>query len=220
MQAVNIAIDGPAGAGKSTIARMLAKKMNYLYVDTGAMYRAMALYFLRNHTDMENEDEVRKACGQVDITLEDRDGELLVFLNGENVSSLIRTKEVSRMASVAAAKTPVRTKLVELQRKIAAGRNVVMDGRDIGTVVLPDAKVKIYLTASSQVRAERRYRELKDPKPSLAEVKAEIEERDDRDMHRKNSPLRRADDAVLIDSSEMTPGEVAAQIAAIAYEAH
>lgn len=220
MQAVNIAIDGPAGAGKSTIARMLAKKMNYLYVDTGAMYRAMALYFFRNHTDMENEDEVRKACGQVDITLEDRDGELLVFLNGENVSSLIRTKEVSRMASVVAAKTPVRTKLVELQRKIAAGRNVVMDGRDIGTVVLPDAKVKIYLTASSQVRAERRYRELKDPKPSLAEVKAEIEERDDRDMHRKNSPLRRADDAVLIDSSEMTPGEVAAQIAAIAYEAH
>lgn len=219
MSVTNIAIDGPAGAGKSTIARMLAKKLGYIYVDTGAMYRAMGLYFIRSRTDMENADEVAKACRNVDISLTYEDGKQQIFLNGENVSSLIRTEEVSRMASVAAVKDPVRTKLVELQRKIAAKQSVVMDGRDIGTVVLPDAKVKIYLTASSLVRAERRYKELTDPKPTLAEVQAEIEERDRRDMTRKNSPLRRADDAVLVDSSDMTPEEVAETIAEIVRKA-
>ena len=156
----NIAIDGPAGAGKSTIAKTLAKDLGYIYVDTGAMYRAMAYYFLQNGIDASDEKRIAEACEHVDVTIQYQDGEQQVLLNGENISGKIRTEEVGNMASATSVYPVVRTKLVELQRALAQKKNVIMDGRDIGTVVLPNANVKIYLTASSAVRAKRRYDEL------------------------------------------------------------
>lgn len=207
---INVAIDGPAGAGKSTIAKLIAKKMGYIYVDTGAMYRAMALYFIRNSIKAEDTQMVSEKCKDADISIAYRDGEQVVLLDDENVNGLIRTEEVGNMASATSANKNVRQKLVELQKKLAANADVVMDGRDIGTVVLPNADVKIYLTASSSVRAKRRYDELiaKGEKADLATIEADIIERDNRDMTREISPLKQADDAVLVDSSYMTIDEV------------
>jgi len=207
---INVAIDGPAGAGKSTIAKLIAKKMGYIYVDTGAMYRAMALYFIRNGIKAEDTQKVSEKCKDADISIAYRDGEQVVLLDDENVNGLIRTEEVGNMASATSANKNVRQKLVELQKKLAANTDVVMDGRDIGTVVLPNADVKVYLTASSSVRAKRRYDELiaKGEKADFATIEADIIERDNRDMTREISPLRQADDAVLVDSSYMTIDEV------------
>ncbi len=218
MKHFNIAIDGPAGAGKSTIAREAARRLGFVYVDTGAMYRAMALHFIRLGIDPKDEQAIGSACRDVDITLSYEDGVQQVCLNGENVSGLIRTEEVGNMASATSGHMPVRVKLVELQQQLAARENVVMDGRDIGTCVLPGAPAKIYLTASVQVRAQRRCKELteKGETCSLAEIEKDIEERDYRDMHRENSPLKQAEDAVLLDSSDMTVEEVIAAITEIA----
>lgn len=214
----NIAIDGPAGAGKSTIAKKVAEKLNFIYVDTGAMYRAMALYFIRQGINKENEKEVEEACGQIEITISYENHSQQVILNGENVSDLIRREEVGNMASAVSVYKSVRDKLLLLQRDLAAKENVIMDGRDIGTWVLPRADTKIYLTAGSRVRAERRYKELEEKGIScnIEEIEKDIIERDRRDMTREIAPLRQADDAVLVDASHMTIEEVADRIMEIA----
>ncbi|MBP5609538.1 MAG: (d)CMP kinase, partial [Lachnospiraceae bacterium] len=213
-------IDGPAGAGKSTIAKNLSKELGVIYVDTGAMYRAMSLYMIREGIDAEDAARISEKCKSADISIDFVDGVQQVILNGENVSSLIRTEEVSAMASKSSVNGDVREKLVELQRKLASEKSVVMDGRDIGTVVLPNAEVKIYLTASSAVRAKRRYDELvaKGEKCDLAQIEADIIERDHRDMTREISPLKQADDAVLVDTSEMNIEEVANRLLEIVKE--
>lgn len=210
----NIAIDGPAGAGKSTIAKKIAKKMNYIYVDTGAMYRAMALFLIRNGVTKDDVEKIEEVCQQADISIEYKDGEQIVLLNGENVNGLIRTEEVGNMASVSSANGKVREKLVQLQKELAKKADVVMDGRDIGTCVLPNADTKIYLTASSQVRAKRRFDELtqKGENCDLQKIEEDIIERDHRDMTREISPLKQAEDAVLVDSSDMTIDEVVEKI--------
>ena len=207
---MNIAIDGPAGAGKSTIAKRLAKKLGFIYVDTGAMYRAMAYYFLQHNIDAKDENAIAAACPDVDVTITYENGEQQVLLNGANVNGVIRNEEVGNMASSTSVYPVVRKKLVELQRQLAKSADVIMDGRDIGTCVLPDAQVKIYLTASSATRAKRRYDELTEKGVScdLAEIEKDIIDRDYRDMHRETSPLRQAEDAVLVDSSEMNIDEV------------
>ena len=214
---MNIAIDGPAGAGKSTIARKVAQKLSFIYVDTGAMYRAMALYLHQRGISPEDSEAIAKTCMEPEISIEYQDGEQVVVLNGENVNSLLRTQEVSDMASRSSAVPEVRERLMELQRKLALEQNVVMDGRDIGTVVLPDAQVKIYLTASVGVRARRRYLELKEKggDPDFATIEEEIAARDHRDMTREVAPLRQADDAVLVDSSDMSIEEVVSHIMTI-----
>ena len=208
--AYSVAIDGPAGAGKSTIAKLISKEMGYIYVDTGAMYRAMAVYFTKNNIDPDDENAINAAVDNVDISIEYQNGEQQVILNGENVTGLLRTEETGNMASRTSKYKEVRSKLVELQRQLAKTSDVVMDGRDIGTCVLPDAQVKIYLTASSATRAKRRYDELTEKGVScdLAEIEKDIIDRDYRDMHRETSPLRQAEDAVLVDSSEMNIDEV------------
>lgn len=206
-----IAIDGPAGAGKSTIAKMTAGRLGYVYVDTGAMYRAMALFLMRAQVDPEDTQAVSGKCEEADISIRYENGEQVVYLNGENVNGLIRTQEISNMASLTSKNPGVRKKLVSLQQKLARDADVVMDGRDIGTCVLPDANVKIFLTASSRVRAERRYKELtqKGTDCDLDAIEKEIIERDHQDMTREISPLQAADDAVFVDSSYMTIEEVA-----------
>lgn len=210
----NIAIDGPAGAGKSTIAKKVAKELSCVYVDTGAMYRAMALYLLRQKVSKENTSEIGTTCQNADITIEYQDGVQIVLLNGENVNEFLRTEEVGNMASVSSAIPEVRQKLLNLQRKLAATMSVVMDGRDIGTTILPDAEVKIYLTASSLTRARRRYLELQEKgiDCNLEEIQKDIEERDERDMNRTVSPLKQAEDAILVDSSDMTIEQVVSHI--------
>ena len=210
----NIAIDGPAGAGKSTIAKRVAKELSFIYVDTGAMYRAMALYLLKHEIPMEDAEAIAESCQDASISIRYKNGEQQVILNGENVTALLRAEEVGNMASVSSANPSVRKKLVSLQQELAASADVVMDGRDIGTVVLPDANVKIYLTASSRTRAMRRYQELqqKGETCDLDAIEADIKERDYRDMHREISPLRQAEDAVLVDSSEMTIEQVVERI--------
>ena len=217
----NIAIDGPAGAGKSTIAKKIAKNMQFIYVDTGAMYRAMALYFIRNGIPAEDEEKISRECKDVEITIRYVDGEQVVFLNGEDVNGLIRTEEVGNMASASSINPDVRKKLVELQQLLARESDVVMDGRDIGTCVLPDADVKVYLTASSTVRAKRRYDELtaKGIHCDFAQIEKDIIERDERDMNREISPLRQAKDATLVDSSDMTIEEVVEVITGLCREA-
>ena len=201
----NIAIDGPAGAGKSTIAKKLAKDLGYIYVDTGAMYRAMAYYFLQNQIAPDDLEGITDACKNVEISIEYVNGEQCVILNGENVNGVIRTEEVGNMASATSIYPVVREKLVELQQQLAKKADVIMDGRDIGTVVLPKADVKIYLTASSKVRAERRYKELQEKgvECNLEDIEKDIIDRDYRDMHREVSPLKQAIDAVLLDSSTL-----------------
>ena len=201
----NVAIDGPAGAGKSTVAKAVAAKRNFIYVDTGAMYRTMALYFLRKGVDKNDEAAVNKACMEVSISIAYENGAQQVFLNGENVSGLIRTEEVGNMASATSGYLFVREKLVELQKEMARKSDVVMDGRDIGTVVLPDAEVKVFLTASAEERARRRMLELEErgtPEPYAAILRA-IQERDWNDTHRDAAPLRQAEDAVLLDTTAL-----------------
>lgn len=206
----NIAIDGPAGAGKSTIAKLVAKELNYTYVDTGSMYRAMALACIREGVGAKEEDKVIEITSNVDITLSYEDGVQQVFLNGENVNQYIRTEEVGNMTSAISVYGPVREKLVELQRKIASNTNVIMDGRDIGTCVLKDAFLKVYLTAKASTRAQRRYKELaeKGIECNVDDIEKDIIDRDYRDMHREISPLTQADDAVLVDCSDMSIEEV------------
>ena len=210
----SIAIDGPAGAGKSTIAKIVSKKLGFIYIDTGAMYRAMAVHMIRNGVSGDDSSEVEKNIDSADISIGHENGEQVVFLNGENVNGQLRTEQVSAMASKTSANAKVREKLVELQRKQAKTTDVVMDGRDIGTVVLPDSQLKVYLTAGTRVRAERRYKELiaKGENCNIDEIEADIKERDHRDMTRENSPLKKANDAVEIDSSYMTIEEVADKI--------
>lgn len=212
--AFNIAIDGPAGAGKSTIAKKAAKELSYVYVDTGAMFRAMALYCIQNGVNKEDESAVSDACEKINVSISYENGEQQVLLNGENVNGLIRTEEVGNTASVISAYGKVRSKLLELQRELAAVQNVIMDGRDIGTCVLPNAQVKIYLTASVETRGQRRFLELQEKGQacSLEEICTDIRDRDYRDMHREIAPLKQAEDAVLVDSSDMTIDEVVARI--------
>ena len=212
--AVNIAIDGPAGAGKSTIAKAVAKDLEFIYVDTGAMYRAMALYLIRQGISPEEKEKMEEACRKADISIVYEDGAQQVILNGENVTPYLRKEEVGNMASVSSGNPVIREKLVELQRNLAARANVVMDGRDIGTCVLPNADVKIYLTASVATRALRRCKELEEKgiPCSLEEIREDICQRDKRDMEREISPLRQAEDAVLVDSSEMNIQEVKEEI--------
>lgn len=205
----SVAIDGPAGAGKSTIAKKVAKEKDFIYIDTGAMFRAMAVYFLRCGIAADDHEKIIEAVKDVNVTISYVNGEQQVFLNGENVTGQLRTEEVGNMASASSVNGDVRKKLLELQRKLAVTANVVMDGRDIGTVVLPNADVKVYLTASVEVRAQRRYKELieKGLSADLEQIKKDIEERDYRDMNRDIAPLRQAEDAVLVDSSYMTIDE-------------
>ena len=207
---LNIAIDGPAGAGKSTIAKLIAKKKNLIYVDTGAMYRAVALYILRQKTDLDNADEIARVCKEADITIRYEDGAQVVYLNGENVNAFLRTEEVGNTASKTSANPAVREHLLNLQRKLAKENDCIMDGRDIGTVVLPDAQLKVYLTASSDVRAKRRFDELvaKGETPDFDKIKADIEQRDYQDMHREIAPLKQAEDAKLVDTSDMNIDQV------------
>lgn len=213
----NIAIDGPAGAGKSTIAKLTAKQLGFIYVDTGAMYRAMGVFLMRRGVDPADAAAISAECREADITIRYENGEQVVYLNGENVSGVIRTEEAGTMASLTSKNPDVRKKLVELQQRLAADADVVMDGRDIGTCVLPDARVKVYLTAGSAVRAERRYKELtaKGETCDIETIEADIIERDRQDMTREISPLVQAEDAVLIDSSDMTIEEVAEKIMAL-----
>lgn len=207
----SIAIDGPAGAGKSTIAKLIAKRKGYIYVDTGAMYRAIALYFIEQGIDADEQDKISEAVANANVTITYENEEQIVWLNGKNVNGLIRTEEVGRMASLSSANKEVRRKLVELQQALANKENVVMDGRDIGTCVLPNANVKVYLTADSHVRALRRYEELKakGQECELDIIEKDIIERDYQDMHRELSPLKQAEDAVLLDSSDMSIEQVA-----------
>ena len=203
---ISVAIDGPAGAGKSSVAKAVSKKMGYVYIDTGAMYRAVGLFAVRNNLDTRNSDgALVKALDNIDIVIEYVAGEQHVILNGEDVYSLIRTPEVSMAASNVATVKEVRDKLVSLQRIMAKKSNVIMDGRDIGTNVLRDANIKIFLTASAEKRAKRRYDELllKGEKVDFDEVLADVIKRDKNDSERKESPLRVAEDAVLIDNGDM-----------------
>ena len=210
----NVAIDGPAGAGKSTIAKLVAKEKGYIYVDTGAMYRGLAIHFLNRGIDPEDRDAVAEACRDAEVTIGYEDGVQQIYLNGENVTSMLRTEETGNMASKTSAIPEVREKLLELQRSLAREKDVIMDGRDIGTNILPDADVKIYLTASVETRARRRYDELrgKGEDCSLEEISRDIKERDERDMTREIAPLKKADDAVLVDSSDMTIQQVVDEI--------
>ena len=206
----NVAIDGPAGAGKSTIAKLVAKETRYIYVDTGAMYRGLAIHFLDKGIQPQETEKVIEACKDAEVTIAYEDAVQHVYLNGKDISSRLRNEEVGNMASVTSAIPEVRKKLLELQQNLAKTQNVIMDGRDIGTCVLPHADVKVYLTASVETRAKRRYQELQEKGEdcNLEEIAHDIEERDRRDMTREIAPLKQAEDAVLVDSSDMTIAEV------------
>ncbi len=209
-----IAVDGPAGAGKSTIAKRLARELGIVYVDTGAMYRAMAYHMIRKGTDFEDQTAISRDCQDAEISIVYDQGEQLVLLNGENVTPYLREESVSGKASVCSANADVRRRLVDLQRQIAEHTDLVMDGRDIGTCVLPDARLKIYLTAGTHTRALRRYTELtqKGEHCDLEQIERDIADRDYRDMHRDISPLKKAADAVELDTSDMTIEQVAEAI--------
>lgn len=215
---IRIAIDGPGGAGKSTVAKRIADQMNLEYIDTGAMYRAIGYKLLREDVRMDNEDVIRNILEHTVIDFRDN----RIFLDGEDVGSVIRMPEVSRAASDCSRLACVRTKLVALQREIASGKNVVMDGRDIGTNVLPDAEVKIFLTADPMVRARRRYEQLLESgkEADLQSIYEDIRTRDEQDMNRELNPLRQASDAVLLDTSDMTIDDVVHAIEQIAGEKH
>ena len=216
----SIAIDGPAGAGKSTIARKVAEILSFIYVDTGAMYRSMALYFIRHDIAAQDEEKIAAACPDIDVSIVYQDGEQQVILNGENVNGLIRTEQVSMMTSDTSKYPVVREKLLSLQRGLAEKENVIMDGRDIGTCVLPNADVKIYLTASAAERARRRYKEQTERGVDcdIKEIERDIIARDEQDMNREVAPLRQAEDAVLVDSSDMTIDQVVDEIIRIYQE--
>lgn len=211
---MKIAIDGPAGAGKSSIAKLVAKKLSFVYVDTGAMFRTVAYYFLSQGKDPSDAEMVTEECEKISISIEYKDGAQHIFLDGTDVSTEIRQEEVGKNASVVAKNQAVRNRLLALQRQMAEKQDVIMDGRDIGTVVLPDAQVKIYLTASASVRAERRYKELveKGETCDLKKIEEDIIARDEQDMNREIAPLKQAEDAVLVDSSYMTIEEVVDKI--------
>lgn len=210
----SIAIDGPAGAGKSTIAKRVAKELGFIYVDTGAMYRSMALYFLRQEIDGNDEERVAKACEDIQVSLSYENGEQQAILNGENVNAYIRTEEVSRMTSDTSKYPKVREKLLSLQRNLAEEKDVIMDGRDIGTCVLPNAELKIYLTASSAERARRRFLEQKERgvECDIKQIEKDIIARDEQDMNREIAPLTQAKDAILVDASDMTIDEVVSKV--------
>lgn len=216
----NIAIDGPAGAGKSTIAKRVAEELGFVYVDTGAMYRAMGLYFLRKGIPLEDEGAVSASCGEISVDIAYENGVQQVLLNGENVTALLREEAVGNTASKVSAYPAVRAALMDLQRGLAASYNVIMDGRDIGSLVLPKADCKIYLTASTRVRAVRRYKELeaKGEAVSLEKVEQKIIDRDNRDMTRETAPLIQAEDAVYLDASAMTIDQVVERIKELARE--
>ncbi|MBR3040898.1 MAG: (d)CMP kinase [Lachnospiraceae bacterium] len=216
----NVAIDGPAGAGKSTIAKLVAKEMNFIYVDTGAMYRAIALHLLRKGVQITDTDRFAIDCQDADVTIRYEDGVQQVLLNDENVSGMIRTEEVGNMASASSVDGTVRAKLLDLQRNLAKEKDVVMDGRDIGTNILPNADVKVYLTATVEERANRRFKELSEKGVAcdLEKIKADIKERDERDMNREIAPLKQAEDAVYIDSSDMSIEEVKNAICALIHK--
>lgn len=211
---MKIAIDGPAGAGKSSIAKLVAKKLSFVYVDTGAMFRTVAYYFLSQGKDPSDAEMVTEECEKISISIEYKDGAQHIFLDGTDVSTEIRQEEVGKNASVVAKNQAVRNRLLAMQRQMAEKQDVIMDGRDIGTVVLPDAQVKIYLTASASVRAERRYKELveKGESCNLKKIEEDIIARDEQDMNREIAPLKQAEDAVLVDSSYMTIEEVVDKI--------
>ena len=213
----NVAIDGPAGAGKSTIAKLVAEKKGYIYVDTGAMYRGLAIHFLDQGIGAGETERVIEACKDADVKIRYEDGIQQVYLNGTNITGRLRDEAVGQMTSKCSAIPEVREKLLDLQRELARTQDVIMDGRDIGTCVLPDADVKVYLTASVKTRAKRRYDELaaKGESCSLDEIERDIEERDERDMNRETAPLRQAEDAVLVDSSDMTIEDVVRTIAGL-----
>ena len=217
---MNIAIDGPAGAGKSTIARLAAKELDFIYVDTGAMYRAIALFLLDSHVDLEDEKAIAETLPAVNINILYTGGVQHVFLNLQDVSAEIRSEKVGNAASKTSRLQCVRDKLLSLQREIAAKNDVIMDGRDIGTNILPNAELKIYLTASSDVRAKRRFDELKASGewPDYEKIKKDIESRDYADMNREIAPLKQAEDAVLVDSSDMSISEVVDMIVGLAKE--
>ncbi|MFC2283861.1 MAG: (d)CMP kinase [Lachnoanaerobaculum saburreum] len=213
----NIAIDGPAGAGKSSIAKALSKKLGFVYIDTGAMYRAVALFFLENGIKDSSDNEIDNLLDKLDINIKYTDGEQRVFLNNVDVSDKLRQEEIGKLASRFSALKSVREKLVALQRKLAEKENVIMDGRDIGTVVLPNADLKIYLSAGSKVRAKRRYLELIEKgfdRAALDEkaIENEIIKRDEADINREISPLKKAEDAYYMDTSDMTFDEVVSKI--------
>ena len=213
----NVAIDGPAGAGKSTIAKLVAEEKGFIYVDTGAMYRGLAIHFLDRGIRAEETDKVIEACKDADVKIRYEEGVQQVFLNGTNITGRLRDEAVGQMTSKCSVIPEVRAKLLDLQRDLARTQDVIMDGRDIGTCVLPDADVKVYLTASVQTRAKRRYDELtaKGEACDLDEIARDIKERDERDMNRETAPLRQAEDAVLVDSSDMTIEEVVKEIAGL-----
>ncbi len=206
---ISIAIDGPAGAGKSTIAKTVSKKLGFIYVDTGALYRTIGLKFMNEGYDEDLNCDINKILEGTKVDIKFIDGEQRVFLNGEDVSELIRTPKASLMASAVSAKPEVRAFLLEMQRRLAKENNVIMDGRDIGTVVLPDATVKIFLTASAEERANRRYKELieKGMEVNYADVLADIEKRDYNDSHRDIAPLKPAEDSVIADTSKCNLGQ-------------
>ncbi len=214
---IAVAIDGPAGAGKSTIARLAAQKLGFIYVDTGALYRAVGLCMLRHHVDPADVPGVCGTLNNISLSLAYRHGQQKVILCGEDVTAELRSEEVSKVASRVSAIPGVRKFLFSLQRDIAQSQNVVMDGRDIGTVVLPDAQVKIFLTASAEERARRRYEELrqKGERADYEEVLSDLKQRDDRDIHRSVSPLKQAPDAILADTTGNTLEQSVSQVTAI-----
>ena len=216
----NVAIDGPAGAGKSTFAKLVAEEKGFIYVDTGAMYRGLAIHFLDRGIRAEETDKVIEACKDADVKIRYEEGVQQVFLNGTNITGRLRDEAVGQMTSKCSVIPEVRAKLLDLQRDLARTQDVIMDGRDIGTCVLPDADVKVYLTASVKTRAKRRYDELtaKGETCDLDEIARDIKERDERDMNRETAPLRQAEDAVLVDSSDMTIEEVVKAIADLCRE--
>lgn len=218
---MNIAIDGPAGAGKSTIAKRLSRELGFVYIDTGAMYRALAVDFLRKGLNPSDQKGIGEEAEKAEVTITPGEDGQQVFLNGENVTALLRSEEVGSMASSSSAYPEVRKKLTALQKRLAKDGNVVMDGRDIGTVVLPEAELKVFLTASAETRAKRRYQELLEKNgtaPSLSEIERDMKERDERDSEREAAPLKMAEDAVLIDSSNLSIDEVVEKLKGIAEE--
>ena len=217
---INIAIDGPAGAGKSSVAKLCAKELGFIYIDTGALYRAIGIAALRKGFDTKNEKDVTSILPEISLSLKFVDGEQRVILSGEDVSRDIRLPEASMAASNVSAIPAVRSFLLDMQKKFARENNCIMDGRDIGTVILPDAQLKIFLTASAEVRADRRYKELieKGTPKDYNELLEEIKERDYNDSHRAIAPLKPADDAVVVDSSDMPIEAVVAKIVSLAKE--